>query len=865
MSHTNTIYYSFPNVDKEIGSAITTSSSVLSESSDDVIKMDIPRDDIEIAAGTSNIQLTPLSSAAIIFPSTSTSVSPLPTNAIASTAATATIATATATSQKKYSTKKPINLNLKISNKSSATASTTNASSATVESYAETDNASLSNTSSGSNNKTLNNSNNKILNNRNNKTATTPPSTSITMFPHEQNKTIKKIDIGFADIKYSVKAGFFRRENKDILNGLTGEFRNGELSAIVGPSGAGKSTLLNILSAYTPYGYSGDITVNGNFRDIKAFKPNIAFITQDTSLQPFLTVKEAMHFAANLKVGAQMNKSAKRERVRKILEAIGMYENRHTRTGNLSGGQKKRLAIALELVNNPPVLILDEPTSGLDSSTSNQCISLLKKLAMEGRTVICTIHQPSALTFEMFDHLYAIAEGRCIYSGGTENLVPFLAECGLQCPESYNPADYLMEIATDDYGKQNDKLVEKIENGQNDYYRQNKMAKKSQMEAIKKIDKMMASASMTPVTAPVLSPDLTRTPNHNYCKDPSIRVKQLTPINEMSSRIWDSRNQLGENGQITKEQPQPQQSDSNGYKPKKPKLQIDPGKLCKRENIYATPFYRQLSILLVRTFLILWRDQSLTTMRFIIHFVTALLIGFLYYGIGNDAGNALNNFRYAFYTIMFIMFCAFSSILVKFPLEFPIVSREHFNRWYSLRAYYVAITLADIPIQMICTGLFIGTTYFLTDQPFEFLRLGLFSLIVFLTALVGQSIGLTVGASLSVQLGAILGPFFICPFLAFSGFFLQHKDSPIYLQWVFNVSFLKYSLDGAMLALFGYDRPKLDCSSMYCHYTRPKIFLKDMDLANANYEVAVIFLLSLFIGLRILAFYIMSFRLRLFR
>lgn len=80
--------------------------------------------------------------------------------------------------------------------------------------------------------------------------------------------------------------------------------------------------------------------------------------------------------------------------------------------------------------------------SGLDSSTSTQLISLLKKLADEGRTIICTIHQPSALMFQMFDHLFAIADGQCIYTGSTNNLVPFLSELNLKCPESYNPADY---------------------------------------------------------------------------------------------------------------------------------------------------------------------------------------------------------------------------------------------------------------------------------------------------------------------------------------------------------------------------------------------------------------------------------------
>nr|XP_014086513.2 ABC transporter G family member 6 [Bactrocera oleae] len=642
---------------------------------------------------------------------------------------------------------------------------------------------------------------------------------------HEYPKQVKSINISFENIFYGVKTGLLKREDKQVLNGFTGEFRSGELSAVVGPSGAGKSTLLNILSSYTLYGFSGDIRINGNPRDVKTFKPNVAFITQDTTLQPFLTVKEAMNFAANLKIGDQMNAIQKRERVLKILNAMGLLESLNTRTGDLSGGQKKRLAISLEIVNNPPVLILDEPTSGLDSSTSNQCISLLKTLAMEGRTIICTIHQPSAIVFRMIDHLFAIAEGSCIYAGRTDNLVPFLAENGLHCPQSYNPCDFLMEIGTNDYGPNNKLLIEKMQNGRNTGYR-------------------LVNRSFSFSTT-----NSTSTTNTNV---------PLTPVEELPSR--DSNTYTH-----TKEKQQQCCSDSRFSKPRKSRISIDTGHLCKSDNIYATPFYRQLAILLTRTFLLLWRDKSLTTLRFSIHFGVALLIGFLYYDIGNDAANAMNIFRYTFYTIMFIMFCAFSSILTKFPLEFPIVSREHFNRWYSLRAYYIAITLADIPIQLICTSLFIFPTYYLTGQPMDVIRFALFFTIVFLTALVGQSIGLSVGSALSVHYGAILGPFFICPFLAFSGFFLQRKDSPFYLKWLFDISFLKYALDGSMLSLFGYGRGKLECKEFYCHHSHPAFFLKNMDLANANYKLAAIFLLSLFIVLRILAFYIMSFRLRLFR
>lgn len=156
-----------------------------------------------------------------------------------------------------------------------------------------------------------------------------------------------------------------------------------------------------------------------------------------------------------------------------ILESLGLKETLNHQARDLSGGQQKRLSIAIELVDDPSILFLDEPTTGLDSSSSTQCVQLLKKLAQEGKTIICTIHTPSALLFEMFDHIYVLAEGSCIYQGSVKKLIPFLNDLDLICPAIYSPSDFLLEIATNDYGPQNHRLTAKIKNGACQDHRKN--------------------------------------------------------------------------------------------------------------------------------------------------------------------------------------------------------------------------------------------------------------------------------------------------------------------------------------------------------------------------------------------------------
>lgn len=357
----------------------------------------------------------------------------------------------------------------------------------------------------------------------------------------------------------------------------------------------------------------------------------------------------------------------------------------------LSGGQQKRLSIALELVDNPQIMFFDEPSSGLDSVSTTQCLSLLKRLAANGRTIICTIHQPSALIFETFDHIYAIAEGQCIYQGSSEKVVSFLSQLNLICPAFHNPADFLLEISTHDYGYQIDRLVDKIKNGR----------------------------------------------NREFCKNP--RALQY----DKSQSLTHMKNQPTENNPIS-------------VCVKQAKLNarlniLDPRSYCNNSDLYSTSFVRQFYYLYMRTFLLITRNPSLSLMRLFIHIVVAFFIGLVYYQSGYSAKNLMNNFKFIFYTVMFLMFTAFSSLQTTFPSELPVIKREHFNRWYSFTAYYTSLILADLPFQVLCTIIYILITYFLTNQPLEWSRFTAFFTINLLCTFVAQGLGMIVSSLFNVS------------------------------------------------------------------------------------------------------------------
>lgn len=189
------------------------------------------------------------------------------------------------------------------------------------------------------------------------------------------------------------------------------------------------------------------------------------------------------------------------------------------------------------------------------------------------------------------------------------------------------------------------------------------------------------------------------------------------------------------------------------------------------------------------------------------------------------------------------------------------VKREHFNRWYSAGAYYLALTVVDIPALILNNFIFISIIYFMTDQPLEFFRIALYFLMVVLVGFTSQGLGILSGSITNIQHTLIIAAGAIFYFTLFSGFFVLMKDCSSYWHWMFYSSFLKHGLDGSFLAIFGYHRSKLDCEADYCHFRWPHKFLESLGI-NASYGdavSAVIFSLFLF---RIAAFFVIKYRLK---
>ncbi|XP_023764733.1 ABC transporter G family member 1 [Lactuca sativa] len=259
------------------------------------------------------------------------------------------------------------------------------------------------------------------------------------------------------DIGVSVSSSNRSVGKEQILTGVTGYAKPGEIVAIMGPSGCGKSTLLDSLAGRLASNIrhsTGRILING--RKQRLTYGTMSYMAQEQVLTWTLTVKETVYYSAELQLPKSMPKSEKRQRADRTIREMGLQDSLNTRIGGwgikgLSGGQRRRLSICLELLTHPKILLLDEPTSGLDSASSYYVMNQIVKLTHEYQmTVLTAIHQPSSQVFGLFNNLCLLSLGKAVYFGPTFAANQFFAVNGFPCPDLQNPADhYLMTINTD--------------------------------------------------------------------------------------------------------------------------------------------------------------------------------------------------------------------------------------------------------------------------------------------------------------------------------------------------------------------------------------------------------------------------------
>ncbi|KAJ4320367.1 hypothetical protein N0V94_003441 [Neodidymelliopsis sp. IMI 364377] len=259
----------------------------------------------------------------------------------------------------------------------------------------------------------------------------------------------------------------------EILSGVDGIVEAGEMLALMGPSGSGKTTLLNVLAhrvATANATIQQTLAINGAPTNLASFRKLSSYVEQEDALVGSLTVRETLHFAAQLALPSSVSKAERKARIEGLLSSFGLHGQADTIIGTpirkgVSGGQKRRVSVAAQLMTSPRILFLDEPTSGLDSAASWEVMSFVRELAKKHKfLVIASIHQPSTTTFELFDKLLLLSKGKVAFNGPISEINHYFGGLGYdeQMPMYMNPAEYVIQLVNTDFSRDHAKSTQQL-------------------------------------------------------------------------------------------------------------------------------------------------------------------------------------------------------------------------------------------------------------------------------------------------------------------------------------------------------------------------------------------------------------------
>jgi ATP-binding cassette subfamily G (WHITE) protein 1 len=564
-------------------------------------------------------------------------------------------------------------------------------------------------------------------------------------------------EITFRNLTYSIP---LKKEVKPILRGVTARLRPGRLTVILGSSGAGKTSLLNVLSGEATMGtLSGDVFVNGESITGEELRKLSAYVYQEDVVMDTMTVREAITMSAQLRIPTSVSQQEREQRVKDIISLMHLNKAADTMLGSsmvkgVSGGEKKRACIAMELVTNPPILFLDEPTSGLDTYSAYTTVKFLKQLADSGRTVVATLHQPSSDIFHMIDDMILMAEGRVMYCGPAKSSISYFDALGYSCPRFSNPADFLfMNVLT---GKKtplaNDQQGDELSN----------VSESTSMDSHLNVQDEDDDVSLEKF--PTRS-DATVT----FLLDAWLTSKQGQALHTAIDQ-------------------------SSG----------DPTQI-KRTKIYRAGFWTQFPVLTRRAFFNTIRNPLVVAIKVIQVIILAAVVNIIYWQIPTRNANSQIQDRAGaiFFVLQNLLFGYSVNNLSVFAAERQVFQREYRARLYGLPAYFLSKTLVEIPYLIITPLLYALLYYF--GVGFQ-LSAGNFFVAVVLAILVGccgNAIGLWAAFTFpTLDIALAMTPLIVLPLMVFGGLFVNLGGLPAWISWFKWLSPIKYGFVAFMRSEF---------------------------------------------------------------
>ncbi|XP_056617492.1 ATP-binding cassette sub-family G member 8 [Triplophysa dalaica] len=515
---------------------------------------------------------------------------------------------------------------------------------------------------------------------------------------------------------------------------------SGKMLAVIGSSGCGKTSLLDIITCRDEGGSmkSGEILINGKPCTRSLVKKSIAHVRQDDRLLPHLTVRETLAFVAKLRLPAHFSQKQRDQRVDDVIAELRLRQCAHTRVGNeyvrgVSGGERRRVSIAVQLLWNPGILILDEPTSGLDSFTAHNLVITLSRLARGNRLVLLSVHQPRSDIFQLFDLVVLLSSGSAVYCGQAKDMVPYFTALGYPCPRLCNPSDYYVDLISID-------------------------RRNPEIEA--------ACLEKTRTLAAQFVEKVTNTEDFMWksedCGSQQDSPPSIAPISKTEAVITVSQqeNRL-------------------------------PGKL------------HQFTVLIKRQVFNDYRDLVTLMVHGFEALLMSLLIGFLYYGAGEQGLSVQDTVALLYMMGALTPFAVVLDVIAKCHSERAMLYHELEDGMYSVTSYFFAKVLGELPEHCVFTLVYGVPIYWLAGLNVAPDRFLLNFLLVWLMVYCSRCMALFVAAALpTLQTSSFMGNALFTVFYLTAGFVISLENMWLVATWFSNISFMRWGFEGTLQVQF---------------------------------------------------------------